>query len=127
MSGGIATLEILQETGTYDMLEKRSAALAAGLAQAASDANVPIAINRVGSMIGLFFVKRPGDIVTNYIQATSGDTSAYARFFHAMLNNGIYLAPGMYEAIFVGTAHTEAIIEQTIAAAAKSFQAIAAL
>jgi len=63
--------------------------------------------------------------VTNFAEATSGDTAAYARFFNAMLDNGVYLAPSMYEAIFVGLAHTDDVIEQTIDAAAKSFQAAA--
>jgi glutamate-1-semialdehyde 2,1-aminomutase len=123
MSGGIATLEILQEPDAYETLEARSAALAKGLAKAADDAKVPVAINRVGSMIGLFFVKQPGQQVTNFAEATSGDTAAYARFFNAMLDKGVYLAPSMYEAIFVGLAHTDEAIEQTIDAAAKSFAA----
>ncbi|HSV14517.1 MAG TPA: glutamate-1-semialdehyde 2,1-aminomutase [Tepidisphaeraceae bacterium] len=125
MSGGVATLEILQEPEAYETLEKRGATLAAGLAKAAKDAKVPVAINRVGSMIGLFFVKQSGQAVTNFAEATSGDTAAYARFFNAMLDNGVYLAPSMYEAIFVGLAHTDDVIEQTIDAAAKSFQAAA--
>jgi glutamate-1-semialdehyde 2,1-aminomutase len=124
MSGGIATLEILQEPGAYETLETRGAALANGLAKAAADANVPVAINRVGSMIGLFFVKQAGQRVTNFAEARSGDTAAYGRFFNAMLENGVYLAPSMYEAIFVGLAHTDDVIEQTIDAAAKSFVAI---
>jgi len=124
MSGGIATLEILQEPETYDVLERRSATLAAGLESAAKKANVPVAINRVGSMIGLFFVKQEGQTVTNYTDATSGDTAAFAKFFNAMLDNGVYLAPSMYEAIFVGTAHTAEAIEQTIAAAEKAFVTI---
>lgn len=123
MSGGLATLEVLQEPGTYNALEQSSNTLAAGLADAAEAAGVPVVINRVGSMIGLFFVKQFGDCVNNYTQATSGDTTAYARFFHAMLDNGVYLAPSMYEAIFVGTAHTAQAIEETIRAAGQSFKA----
>jgi glutamate-1-semialdehyde 2,1-aminomutase len=107
MSGGIATLDILQEPGVYDALEKSSAKLAAGLVQAAADAKALVAVNRVGSMIGLFFVRSEGDRVTNYTEATAGDTAAYAKFFHAMLDHGIYLAPSMFEALFVGTAHTD--------------------
>jgi glutamate-1-semialdehyde 2,1-aminomutase len=124
MSGGIATLEILQEPGIYDALEKTSAKLADGLITAAANAGVPIAVNRVGSMIGLFFVSEKGQTVTNFKQATAGDTVAYAKFFHAMLDNGVYLAPSMFEALFVGTAHTEQAIEKTITAAAKAFESI---
>jgi glutamate-1-semialdehyde 2,1-aminomutase len=122
MSGGLATLEILQEPEVYQTLETRSAKLASGLEAAAKKANVPVAITRVGSMIGLFFVRQPGDRVTNYAQATSGDTAAFATFFHAMLDNGVYLAPSMYEAMFVGTAHSDEVIDETIAAAEKAFR-----
>jgi glutamate-1-semialdehyde 2,1-aminomutase len=82
---------------------------------------VPIAINRVGSMIGLFFVKKRGQSVTDYAAATHCDTAAFSKFFHAMLGAGVYLAPSMYEAIFVGTAHTQESIDQTIAAAQAAF------
>ena len=119
----MATLEILQEPGTYEALEKSSEKLADGLTAAAAAAGVPVAINRVGSMIGLFFVREPGHKVTNFTEATSGDTAAFARFFHAMLNEGVYLAPSMFEGIFVGTAHSDEAIDQTIAAAGKAFMA----
>jgi glutamate-1-semialdehyde 2,1-aminomutase len=124
MSGGLATLEILQEPGVYEALEKSSAKLAAGLIEAAAAAKLPVAVNRVGSMIGLFFVKSEGQRVTNYAEATGGDTAVYARFFHAMLNNGVYLAPSMFEAIFVGTAHTDEAIDKTIEVAARAMQSL---
>jgi glutamate-1-semialdehyde 2,1-aminomutase len=124
MSGGLATLEILQEPGTYDALETLSARLANGLIKAATDAGVPVAVNRVGSMIGLFFVRSASQKVTNFTEATAGDTAAYAKFFHVMLNEGIYLAPGMFEALFVGTAHTTDAIDRTIAAAATAFSVL---
>jgi glutamate-1-semialdehyde 2,1-aminomutase len=123
MSGGLATLEILQEPGTYEALEKCSEKLADGLVAAAATAGATVTVNRVGSMIGLFFTRNIGQQVTNFAQATAGDTAAFARFFNAMLNEGIYLAPSMFEAIFVGTAHTDEAIDQTIAAAAKAFVA----
>jgi glutamate-1-semialdehyde 2,1-aminomutase len=124
MAGGLATLEILQEPGGYESLEQSSARLALGLQGAADEANVPVAINRVGSMIGLFFVKKSGEKVTDYRTATSADISAFATFFHAMLANGIYLAPSMFEAIFVGTAHTPEAIDKTVAAAVVAFNAV---
>jgi glutamate-1-semialdehyde 2,1-aminomutase len=123
MNGGLATLEILAEPGTYDALEKTSAKLAAGLAIVAKNAKVPVAVNRVGSMIGLFFVRQDGQTVSNFTDATAGDTGAYAKFFHAMLSEGVYLAPSMFEVIFVGTAHTDEVIDRTIAAAEKAFYA----
>ena len=124
MSAGIATLEILQEPGTYEQLETSAGALADGLVRVAAAAKVPVAVNRVGSMVGLFFVRHDGDVVTNYTQATAGDTAAYARFFHAMLDAGVYLAPSMFEVMFVGTAHTAEVIDRTIAAAASAMEAV---
>ena len=125
MAGGIATLEILQEGGCYEALERRSAMLAEGLIDAASKAGVPIALNRVGSMLTPFFVKEQGKTVTNFAEATSGDTQAFAAFFHAMLDAGVYLAPSQYEAMFVSLSHTDKIIEQTIDAAEEAFGAVA--
>ncbi|HET6247621.1 MAG TPA: glutamate-1-semialdehyde 2,1-aminomutase [Tepidisphaeraceae bacterium] len=124
MAGGLATLEILSETGAYEALERRSAMLAEGLIDAAEKAGVPIALNRVGSMLTPFFNV---DVVTNYSQATSSDTKAYATFFHAMLQQGIYLAPSQYEAMFVGLAHSDGDIEKTIKAAEVAFGAVKAM
>lgn len=126
MTGGIATLEILQEAGTYEALERRSAMLAEGLIDAGEKARVPLALNRVGSMMTPFFVREKGQVVSNFAEATGGDTAAYATFFHAMLANGVMLAPSQYEAMFVSLAHTDRIIEETIAAAEKAFEAVAA-
>jgi glutamate-1-semialdehyde 2,1-aminomutase len=126
MSAGLATLDLLREPGTYETLERRSSGLANGLLAAAAAAKVPVAVNRVGSMVGLFFVRNDGDRVTDHATATAGDTAAYATFFHAMLDAGIYLAPAMYEAMFVGTAHTGDAIDQTLAAAEKAFRAVKA-
>lgn len=125
MAGGIATLEILREAGTYEALERRSAMLAEGLIDAADKAGVPLALNRIGSMMTPFFVREKGKTVSNFADATSSDTSAYATFFHAMLGNGVMLAPSQYEAMFVGLAHTDRIIEETITAAEKAFEAVA--
>jgi len=75
-------------------------------------------------MIGLFFVRQAGQAVTNFAEATAGDTKAFARFFHVMLEEGVYIAPSMFEAMFVGTAHTTDVIDRTIAAAAKAFAVV---
>ena len=119
-SAGLATLEILCEPGVYDGLEKRSGVLGEGLRAAADAAGVPLAINRVGSMLTPFFVKK-GKTVANYDEATACDTAAYARFFHAMLEEGVFLAPSQFEAMFVGCAHSDEQIEKTFAAARKAF------
>ncbi len=121
MNAGIATLEILQEPGAYEALEAISAKLESGLRDVASNANVPIAINRVGSMIGLFFVKEAGRTVKNFADATSCDTHRFAKFFHAMLDRGVYLPPSQFEALFVSLAHDDAAIEKTLNAARESF------
>ena len=126
MAGGLATLEIMQEAGAYEALERRSAMLAEGLIDAAQKAGVPVALNRVGSMLTPFFVRDAAQPVTNFAQATSGDTAAYATFFHAMLQNGVLLAPSQYEAMFVSLAHTDQVIERTLNAAERAFEAVAA-
>ncbi len=125
MAGGLATLDLLRENGAYEALERRSAMLAEGMIDAAAAAGVPLRLNRVGSMLTPFFIKTPGQPVTNFAEATASDTSAYATFFHALLDNGIYVAPSQYEAMFVGICHTDTVIEQTIKAAEKAFAAVA--
>jgi glutamate-1-semialdehyde 2,1-aminomutase len=124
MSAGLATLEILSEPGAYDILEKRSAALAEGLRAAAEGAGVPLAVNRVGSMLTPFFVRNAGEAVTNFAQATACDTAAYAAFFHSMLEQGIFLPPSQFEAWFVGLAHREQDIQETIEAAQKAMHTV---
>lgn len=123
MAGGLATLEILQEKGAYDTLEQRSAALADGLAKSASEAGVPVTINRVGAMFTPFFVKKAGDPVRNYTEATACDTDAFSRFFNVMLDGGVYLPPSQYEALFPGLAHDDDAIAKTLEAAKTAFAA----
>ena len=125
MAGGLATLEILQEPEAYERLERKAAMLADGLVEAAAGAGVPVAVNRVGSMLTPFFVKQQGQAVTNFAEATACDTAGYATFFHAMLDNGVHLAPSQYEAMFVGLSHKKDLVEKTIDAARASFKAVA--
>jgi glutamate-1-semialdehyde 2,1-aminomutase len=125
MACGLATLDIMKEPGAYETLEQRSGNLAEGLIDAAEEVGVAVAVNRVGSMIGLFFVTEPGRQVLNFADATATDTGRYAKFFHAMLDHGVYLAPSQYEALFVGLAHDDEAIEKTIDAAAKAFKVVA--
>ena len=118
MAAGLATLRLLTEPGVYDHLERLSARLTAGLGNAALSAGVAYTTNRVGSMFTGFFCPEP---VTDYASAKAADTRRYARFFHAMLEHGVYLAPSQFEAGFVSLAHTEADIDATLAAAAEAF------
>ena len=124
MTAGLATLEILQEPGTYEQLEKSSARLEAGLATAAQEAGIPVTINRVGSMITPFFVKQAGAPVTNYAEAVACDVARFGKFFHAMLAGGVYLPPSQFEAWFVSTAHTDEAIDETIEVARKAMKGL---
>ena len=119
MAAGLATLEILEEPGAYTALDESSAALAKGLGEAASAAGMPVAINQIGSMVGLFFSQNP---VRNYADATASDNGAYAKFFHSMLDQGVHLPPSQFETFFVSLAHGTDAIEATVAAAAKAFE-----
>lgn len=123
MAAGIATLRQCQRPDFYPVLEERAARLAAGLEDAARSAGVPVALNRVGSMLTPFFVPAAGDVVTNYAEATRSNTKAFGVFFHHMLDAGVYLPPSQYEAWFVGYGHDNAAIDQTIEAARGAFAA----
>jgi len=93
----------------------------AGVAGAAKDAGVTMCHNRVGSMFTWFFAKGP---VTDWTSAAKCDTEAFGRFFRAMLENGIYLPPSQFEAAFLGAAHSERDVRQTIAAAKQAFATV---
>ena len=121
MAAGLAMLELIQAPGFYTDLERRTNALCDGLEAAARDAGVPFATNRVGGMFGLFFSATPVD---TYAQAVACDTVAFNRFFHAMLERGVYLAPSAFEAGFVSSAHDDAVIAATIEAARAAFAAL---
>jgi glutamate-1-semialdehyde 2,1-aminomutase len=121
MSAGVATLTALAEPGVYDELERKSAILADGLADAAARAGVPIVCNRVGSMMTVFFTDRP---VANVSDLGLADKDAYARFFHAMLDRGVYMAPSYCEAAFLSTAHSDADLAAIVAAAAEAFAVV---
>ena len=114
MAAGMATLQILRDEPPYDRMEVLSARLAEGLDRAATDARVPHVVQRVGSMLTLFFHDGP---VLDYDDARKSDTKLFARFFWEMLARGVYLPCSQFEAAFVSAAHTEADIDQTIEAA----------
>jgi glutamate-1-semialdehyde 2,1-aminomutase len=123
MAAGLAMLELVQAPGFHHKLTAATNALCDGLEAAARDAGVPLTTTRVGGMFGLFFTS---ERVDTYAQAIACDTAAFNRFFHAMLERGVYLAPSAYEAGFMSSAHDDAVIAQTLAAARDAFRALRA-
>jgi glutamate-1-semialdehyde 2,1-aminomutase len=120
MAAGLATLAGLSVPGFHERLAARTAQLCEGLEAAAREAGVPFTTNHVCGMFGLFFT---GDgPVTSYAQATACDVERFKRFFHAMLAQGVYLAPSAFEAGFISAAHGQAEIDQTLAAARSAFR-----
>ena len=120
VTAGLTTLTALQQPGVYDQLETRAARLAAGLTQAFAQAQIPATLNRVGSMLTGFF--NPGPVQT-LSQVEQSDTAAYGRYFHALLERGVYIAPSQFEAGFVSLAHTPADLDRTLEIAAAALAA----
>jgi glutamate-1-semialdehyde 2,1-aminomutase len=119
VAAGLETLRLLKKPGIYGELEKKSKELAQGLGEAAEEANVPYYQTRVGAMLGGFFTDYP---VTAYASAKKSDTARYAKFFHGMLQNGVYLAPSQFEAMLLSTAHSTSHIRHTVSVARKVFK-----
>jgi glutamate-1-semialdehyde 2,1-aminomutase len=115
-AAGIATLKSLRDDPPYQRLEERSARLAAGLTAAATAAEIPHTLARVGSMMTLFFHPEP---VTDWDVAAHCDKARFAKFFWGLIDRGVYLPCSQYEALFVSSAHTEADIDHTLRAAAE--------
>jgi glutamate-1-semialdehyde 2,1-aminomutase len=114
VAAGLATLQELRDHPPYDRLEQLGRRLADGLWQAAAAAGVPHQVARVGSMWTFFFNPAP---VTDYDTARKSDATRFARFFWALIERGIYLPCSQFEAAFLSAAHTEAHVDQTLAAA----------
>src|ERR1044071_7105054 len=119
MTAGLVTLRRLRDTSVYGRLERSTKKLCDGLAAAAQEVGVTTVTNRVGSMWTSFFTSEP---VVDWDSANKCDRQRYGKFFHAMLDEGVYLAPSQFEAAFVNLAHTDEIIEQTLEAARKAFR-----
>ncbi len=116
MAAGLAALKALAATNAYEELEQLGAALEAGLRDAAKSAGIPVTFNRCGSMFCGYFTSQP---VHNLADAMKSDRERFKRYFHGMLERGVYLAPSQFEAGFLSTAHTEADIDRTVRAAAE--------
>jgi glutamate-1-semialdehyde 2,1-aminomutase len=122
LAAGLANLEEISRPGFYETLAQRSRALTEGLKQRAHRAGVPLAVHAVGGMFGFFFTAETP--VTRLAQVMACDIERFRKFFHAMLHEGVYLAPSAFEAGFVSAAHGEAEIEATLAAAERAFSAL---
>jgi glutamate-1-semialdehyde 2,1-aminomutase len=119
VAAGIAALKALKQAGSYRKLESMTAELVAGLQRAAEQAGVPVQINRIGSMFTVFFTSSP---VTNFQTAKTSDTTRYGKFFHSMLQQGVYFPPSQFETCFVSLAHTRSDIRSTVNAAREAFK-----
>ena len=122
MAAGLATLELISEPGFLDPVIERTSRLVKGLVERATAAGIPLTSNHVGTMWGIFFSEE--EKIINYNQVMQCDTERFARFFHGMLEEGIYLAPASYEAGFTSAAHTDQDIEDTLNAAERVFARI---
>jgi glutamate-1-semialdehyde 2,1-aminomutase len=121
VAAGMKMLEILRRPGTYEQLARTTETLVDGLGAIARERGIATRVNAVGSMFTAFFVD--GDVV-DYASAKRSDTARFGRFFHAMLDGGVYLAPSQFEAAFVSLAHDARAIERTLEAARRAFAAL---
>ncbi len=118
VAAGLTTLKLVQAPGFYERLTQLAKQMTEGLTQVAKKHGISFSAQSIGSMFGIYFSSA---VPTSYAEVMSCDKAAFNRFFHAMLNEGVYLAPSAFEAGFVSAAHTETDIAATIAAADKIF------
>jgi glutamate-1-semialdehyde 2,1-aminomutase len=121
VAAGLATLRALERGDAYARLERLGARMEAGIAEAARATGVPVTVNRVGSMLTAFFTDRP---VTDYASAKRADTARYARYFHGMLERGVFLAASQFEAAFVSLAHRDEDLDEAARACRQTLDAI---
>jgi glutamate-1-semialdehyde 2,1-aminomutase len=120
MAAGLANLELITREGFFESLAAKTTMLVDGISEAAQRSGIPMQTTQVGGMFGLFFTT--AERVVNFAEAGSCDVDAFKRFYHLMLERGVYLAPSAFEAGFVSSAHSEEHIDATVAAARESFQ-----
>ena len=121
VAAGLKTLEIVSRPGFYECLAGQTQKLMLGLQQIADKARVPFSTDSIGGMFGLYFAK---SVPTSYAEVTQTNVEAFKKFFHAMLDAGVYLAPSAYEAGFTSIAHDNLVLDDIFAAAEKSFQVL---
>ena len=122
MAAGLATLELISQKGFFENLTLQTKKLVQGLEERAAKANIPLTTNQVGAMFGFFFTEDKN--ISTFEQVTACDAERFKTFYHAMLNEGIYLAPSSYETGFVSSAHTDEDIMKTLDAAEKVFSTL---
>ena len=121
MTAGLVTLQELRKPGVFEGIAAQTERLCQGIGQAAQEAGVPVYQTRVGTMFCSYFAQDP---VTDYATAQQSDTAAFGRFFQAMLEAGVYLAPSQFEAGFTSTAHSDEAIDATVNAAQRAFRKV---
>mgnify|MGYP003334437961 FL=1 len=121
VAAGAKTLEIISRPGFFECLTEQTKKLMSGLKQEADRAKIPFAVDSVGGMFGFYFSDK---VPSSYEEVTKTDIERFKRFFHAMLEEGVYLAPSAYEAGFTSIAHDNGVVDQIISAARKSFQTL---
>jgi glutamate-1-semialdehyde 2,1-aminomutase len=122
LAAGLATLELVSESGFHTRLEAAVKRLMDGLRQQAGESGIAFTTNQVGGMFGYFF--SPEDRIDRYDQVLAGDMDAFRKFYHGMLQNGVYLAPSAFEAGFVSSTHTDDVIDATLEAAGQAFNSL---
>ena len=121
VAAGMANLDIITQTGFYECLSTQTKKLMAGMKQKADQAGVPFSVDSVGGMFGFYFSK---EVPKTYADVTASDIEAFKKFFHLMLDRGVYLAPSAYEAGFISIAHDDAVLAEMLKATEESFQAM---
>jgi glutamate-1-semialdehyde 2,1-aminomutase len=125
MTAGLATLRELVRTGVFDSIAARTARLVDGIESAAHSCGLPVQAARAGTMFGFYFLKEAGASITNWDRAKRfADTARYGRFFHAMLERGVYFAPSQFEAAFMSSAHGAAEVDAVLAAINAVFETL---
>ncbi|OQX33254.1 MAG: glutamate-1-semialdehyde-2,1-aminomutase [Oceanospirillales bacterium LUC14_002_19_P2] len=123
MSAGLTVLDLITEPGFHEQLSQRVTRLLSGLQERADAAGIPFTTSQASAMFGMFFTDQ--ERVERFDQVMRCDSERFGRFFHAMLEEGVYLAPSAFEAGFISSAHSDADIDETLAAAEKAFARIA--
>ena len=122
MAAGLKTLELIAKPNFYEVLTEKTTRFVNGMKERASQAGIPLSTNAVGGMFGLFFTEEKR--ITSFAQVVQCDQERFKRFFHTMLDNGVYLAPSAFEAGFISAAHSDEIIDETLDIAATVFKTL---